>query len=151
MLRRQLLSHDDCPREQYGSIGLLARSPRKWTTISASSLYQNSNLYNFPPDRADFWFIGKILIPYQAGDSIWDYDRFLHTLRVSRWKVQEAPIVHEFDVARILRPNHYRIAMAEVVGSKYIVRSKLGIMHKPNEAVLVVEASTMRILDVLWA
>lgn len=153
-LRRQVVSHDDWARKPYGTISMINRSPRKWTTTLASNAFQDTNLRNIPRSDGHTWIIGKKLIPYQNGDSVWEYAQYLQTLRVSPWQAKESPYVHELDVARVLRPNSYRIAFARLTvwegKPRYQIISKIRIEHRPAEAILVVEPNSMTILDVIW-
>jgi hypothetical protein len=154
-LRRQVVSHDDWARKPYGTISMINRSPRKWTTNVSTNAFQDTNLRLIPQADGHTWIIGKKLIPYQNGDSVWEYAQYLQTLRVSPWQAKDSPYVHELDVARVLRPNVYRIVFARLSMGldgkvRYQIISKIRIEHRPAEALLIVEPNSMTILDVIW-
>src|ERR1700744_494860 len=114
MLRRQVISHDDWVRDEYNSVGMQMRTPRKWRTYEASNafqptiLYGNNHLIPKPNDPETAW-IGKILIQWD-GDSVWNYAKHLHSMHnpldptgekhALPYSPGDGPYVFEYEIAR---------------------------------------------------
>lgn len=115
MLRRQVLSHDDLVHKEFYH----QTSPRKWRTFSSAAnfgerSYVPSIMYLGIPEGVPSEWIGKKII-YWNGESVSSY---VKQVRESKY----GNSISEYDIARKLRPNIYRIIF---VDSKGKIRSKI--------------------------
>jgi hypothetical protein len=173
MLRKPIISHDDWVRNQYNTVNMQMRTPRKMRLYEYSNqfqptIYYHRQVYRPAPDDPESAWLGKILVEWD-GESVWDYAKYLKSMNTlegraadpngeNRFRIGKGTKDHvfEFEIAKWVRPNIYRILYVDPVVDqsgkfvKWELKSKPAIEYRPGRMNLYVDTVENRIRQIAY-